>query len=367
MADGLTRPRRIAYIAPHIQPAHTGGEQYNLHLVQAAEDIGYEVRRIALLDNAVYRRLVGLNFVWRVSGLFGWFWFHFQIIRFRHYLLLFDAWSAPVLWPGVWMIRRRYRVVVHHLCHELEKSFLSKKWRRFCERALLRQAEGILTVSRCSRSQIETLIGKSENIAVINAAFERVKGATRGGGNVVRLLFVGHITRAKGVIDLVHAVARLPADMPWHLDLVGRDTVELETTEAIRQFIHENRLAYRITMHGRLDDDALLEMYLSSDIFVLPSYWEGYGIVLLEAMSHGLAVVSTTAGAIPEVVRNHETGILVSPGDVDTLTDTIAHLIRKPSLREFLARNGRAFATAHPDWNDMRKQCVKWWKETPCR
>lgn len=354
-------PKRIVYIAAHIKPAHTGGEQYNLHLLSAAEKAGIAVVRTALSDNRVYRWLRDARVLWRLCRPFSWVWLHIKIWRYRHEALLFDVWLAPLLWPGIRLVYGHYLVMVHHLCADLCESSWRRWWQGFYEAQLLQGAVRVLTVSQSSKRQVEAAVRGKTPIDVVNTAFEPVAGLTHGGGDTLRLLYVGHITRAKGVTDLAHAVAALPKDDSWRLDLVGRNAAEPDTTERVMAICQQAGIVDRVCLHGRLDDEALLALYLSSDIFVLPSLWEGYGIVLLEAMSHRLAVVSTTAGAIPEVVHHGTTGLLVAPGDVAALHDALYSLMSNKDLRDKLAEEGLAFARKHADWGDMEDQCVQWW------
>lgn len=357
---------RIVYVASHIEPVHTGGERYNLHLIRAAERAGIEVVCLPLSANPVYRWLNDTPLLWRLCRFAGWLWAHIQMLRQRRELLLFDVWMAPMLWPGGAWLSPRYLVMVHHLVGGLHGG-LRGRWLGFCERHLLRGAARILTVSQSSRRQVEAHTEGTVPVDVVNTAFEPVQGITRGGGEVVRLLFVGHVTRAKGVVELARAAASLPRERPWHLDIVGRDSVEPETTQKVRDICRTSGIEDRVTLHGRLDDADLLSLYLSADIFVLPSHWEGYGIVLLEAMSHRLAVVSTTAGAIPEVVVDGESGLLVAPGDEQALAQVIARLVEDAELRDRLAQSGLAFARRHPDWAAMELQCMDWWQAVAAR
>jgi len=287
---------------------------------------------------------------------------HVTLLHYRRENLLFDVWLAPLMWPGMFLVRGRYRVMVHHLCADLREHAWLRAWGRFCEAQLLRGATHILTVSQSSKRQVEQRTGGKMPIHIINTAFEPVEGITHGGGKVIRILFVGHITRAKGVIDLAEVVAGLPEDVNWRLDMVGRKTVEPDTTAQIENIFKQAGLLDKVTLHGRIDDVALLALYLSSDIFVLPSYWEGYGIVLLEAMSHRLAVVASNAGAIPEVVSDGETGLLTAPGDVGALRDVLLSLLKDADLRDELAGNGLEFSRNHSNWNDLESQCVRWWQ-----
>jgi glycosyltransferase involved in cell wall biosynthesis len=90
-------------------------------------------------------------------------------------------------------------------------------------------------------------------------------------------------------------------------------------------------------------------MYGQADAFVLPSYFEGYGMVLAEALAHGLPVISTTAGAIPDTVPR-EAGVLVPPGDAAALRAALAALLDEPALRTRLAAGARAARAVLPTW-----------------
>jgi len=351
------------YIASHIEPALTGGEQYNLHLLSAAKKAEIIVVKAVVSDNSMYRWLSDTRLLWRFCRPLSWLWLHIKIWQFRHDTLLFDVWLAPQLWPGIWLICGHYLVIVHHLCADLCENPWRRWGQRFYETQLLQCAVEVLTVSQSSKRQIEVAVRGKTPINVVKTAFEPIVGLSHGGGDTLQFLYVGHITRAKGVIDLAHAVAALPKDCLWQLNLVGRNSVEPDTTERVMMICQQAGIIDRVCLRGRLDDEALLALYLTSDIFVLPSHWEGYGIVLLEAMSHRLAVISTTAGAIPEVVHHGTTGLLVAPNDIRALHDALNSLMRNKDLRDQLAEEGLAFAQQHSNWNDMEDQCVQWWNE----
>jgi glycosyltransferase involved in cell wall biosynthesis len=93
---------------------------------------------------------------------------------------------------------------------------------------------------------------------------------------------------------------------------------------------------------------------LASDVFVLASRFEGYGMALAEAIAHGLPVVSTKVGAIPDTVPAG-TGLLVPPDDADTLAGTLRHLIGNPGERQRLATKARAMAAQFPTWKESAR------------
>ena len=99
---------------------------------------------------------------------------------------------------------------------------------------------------------------------------------------------------------------------------------------------------------------AIIELYLASDVFVLASRFEGYGMALAEAIAHGLPVVSTRAGAIPDTVPAG-TGLLVPPDDVAALAQALRRLISDRAERRRLAMNARAAAAQLPTWQDSAR------------
>jgi glycosyltransferase involved in cell wall biosynthesis len=118
---------------------------------------------------------------------------------------------------------------------------------------------------------------------------------------------------------------------------------------ALQHQIDRFSLRRRVSLLGDLDRDALERQYARADVFVLPSYLEGYGMALAEAVAFGLPIVSTTAGAIPETVPA-DASVLVAPGDSRGLAKALASIIDDPARRALLAANARAARSALPTW-----------------
>ena len=100
-------------------------------------------------------------------------------------------------------------------------------------------------------------------------------------------------------------------------------------------------LTDRITLAGTVTAEQLASLYASADLFVLPSRFEGYGMAYAEAIAHGVPVVGTNAGAIPDTIPS-AAGVLVPPDDVEALAATLQRLIEDPAERERLAAGARA-------------------------
>lgn len=159
----------------------------------------------------------------------------------------------------------------------------------------------------------------------------------------VTLLSVGRLVEKKGYDDLLTALAALPERLDWRLVHIGGGSLKdrLEARAA------DLGIAERIEWRGPRPQTEVLAAYRNADLFVLPSKIAGDGDrdgipnVLMEAQSQRLACLSTAVSAIPELIVDGETGILVPPGDPAALTEALATLIDDPALRARLGDAAR--------------------------
>ena len=163
-----------------------------------------------------------------------------------------------------------------------------------------------------------------------------------------QLLCVATLTPRKGHALLVEALAGL-RERPWTLHCAGSTTRDAATATALRRLVEAQGLAARVRLHGELGDAELQALYRHADAAVLATSHEGYGMALAEALAHGLPVVSTTAGAVPDLVPPGA-GLLVPPGDRAALRRALAALLDDPALRRRLAAGARAAAAGLPTW-----------------
>jgi glycosyltransferase involved in cell wall biosynthesis len=170
----------------------------------------------------------------------------------------------------------------------------------------------------------------------------------------VRLLAVGSIVPRKGYRDLVAALGML-ADVPWTLTIAGDDTRHVEEATALRELIASSPVAGRIDLRGALSNTALSDLYTSADAFVMSSLYEGYGMVLSEALAHGLPIVSTRAGAAAETVPD-EAALKVEPGDIAALSQALRRVIVDTALRKRLAESSWAAGQRLPQWQDTARR-----------
>ncbi len=185
-------------------------------------------------------------------------------------------------------------------------------------------------------------------IDVVHPGTDPAPLARGSGGNGISLLCIGAVTPRKGYAVLLEALSQLQ-HLDWRLLCIGSLDTRPETVTELRRIIANTGLEGRIELMGEVSRERLGGYYHRADIFVLASYLEGYGMVLAEALARGLPIVSTTGGAIPEVVPARAAR-LVPPGDVPALRAALAEVIAHGESRERLARGARAARETLPDW-----------------
>jgi glycogen synthase len=153
-----------------------------------------------------------------------------------------------------------------------------------------------------------------------------------------RLICVARIVRRKRHAILLQALARLRAEgVDFACDFVG----DGPWLDLVRDYAAQLGLADHVAFRGSQPTESVRESLAGSDVFVLPSMWEGLPGSVLEAMAAGLPVVGTDVNGTREVVVDGETGLLVPPDDVDALTDALRTLFADASLRRAMGRRGR--------------------------
>ncbi len=154
-----------------------------------------------------------------------------------------------------------------------------------------------------------------------------------------KLLFIGKIVKSKGVYDLVKAIDLLVKEYNIkNLKCLIAGDGEIKK---VKKYISTLKLDKYIDVLGWCDEKEKEKLYLASNVFVLPSYYESFGLVLIEAMSYMLPIVSTKAGAIPSVVIDGEDGFLVDVGDYFSIAAKIKTLYDNNDFSSRMGQNGR--------------------------
>ena len=219
------------------------------------------------------------------------------------------------------------------------------------ERAVLVHARHVVVTSATTK---ETLVADfavpPSKITVAEPGVERATRATGSRSPIVHMLAVGSLVPRKGYDILIEALAAL-ADLDWRLTIVGSPERDIPCAAALRAAIATQGLASRIELAGEFGEEALGLAYHRADLFVMSSLYEGYGMVLAEAMSHGLPIVATTGGAAAQTVPD-AAALKVAPGDVAALRAALSSAVTDAGLRHRLAEASWHAGQHLPAWSD---------------
>lgn len=221
------------------------------------------------------------------------------------------------------------------------------------ERTLLPRAARVVVTSPRTRQDLRAYHLDDARITVVLPGTDAAPLARGSGGPGTALLCVASLTPRKGHVLLLEALREL-VDLDWHLTCVGSAERDPACARSISAAIERLGLRERVTLIGEQAETALGPFYHRADLFVLPSYHEGYGMVLTEALARGLPVVSTTAGAIPDTMPP-DAGLLAPPGDPQALAAALRQVIGTPELRARLRAGARAARHGLPSWDDATR------------
>jgi alpha-maltose-1-phosphate synthase len=245
----------------------------------------------------------------------------------------------------------------------------------WCERVAATSAAAVVAVSDGMRADILAAYPEidPERVRVIRNGIDTSEYAPDPATDVVEqqgidpsrpyVIFVGRITRQKGLPVLLRAAARLDPSAQLVLCAGQADTPELldEVTGLVNSLRQERSGV--VWIPEMLPKRHVIQLLTHATVFACPSLYEPLGIVNLEAMACGTAVVASRVGGIPEVVEDGKTGLLVPPDSPDDLAGALNILVRDPALAEAMGQAGRDRAVAEFGWPAVAEQTVALYSE----
>jgi glycosyltransferase involved in cell wall biosynthesis len=225
------------------------------------------------------------------------------------------------------------------------------RWLKAATRVLLRRCDAVLVLSNEERDEWSTFFPKGRFEVVANAfrpspaadgragtaLAESGPPAPGGDGADPVILFVGRLMVQKGIFELLDAMAQVRATTRCRLVIAGDGPARAEAQDRIAAL----GLTGSVALAGYLAGADLDSAYRAADIFVLPSYSEGFPTVLLEAMSEGLPIVTTRLRGAIDLLRHEENVLFVPPRSAGQLADALLRLLGDPELRAAMAANNR--------------------------
>ena len=228
-----------------------------------------------------------------------------------------------------------YKIVFHMHGGELRKYVADKGPEHYMK--CFRKCHHVVFLTEAWTKYAQDVLGCTNAVTLMNIVpTPTMVKRPYTDGAPISLVYLGYIYKEKGIFDLLDVIAANRDRWRGKLTLtIGGQWNE----DRVRDFINTNDLAKRVNFVGWVTGDDKDRIMATSDILVLPSYFEGLPMSILEAMTYAMPVITTPVGGIPEVVTNGVEGTLFTPGDKAALTAAIDLYIDNPSL---IAKHGNA-------------------------
>ena len=264
---------------------------------------------------------------------------------------------------GIILIRKpkaKMICTVHHTYFQQQKFVPGQKWKKifyYLEKLMYQKADKIICVSQDTASVLkkEYQIKKSKTAVIPNGVnlsyFEPLKNIKKESKG---LIFVGRLDKRKGIDWLIEAVPLIKRKIPRVKLFVaggGKFRNELEK-EVVNHKLEKN-----IVFLGFIRDEELSEWYNRAEATIIPSVFEGFGIIAIESMACGTPVLATNVQGIREIIDDGKNGILVNYGNKKALAEKAIKLLKNKSLRDKLTKEGLKTAKKY-DWERISQKTL---------
>jgi glycosyltransferase involved in cell wall biosynthesis len=226
-------------------------------------------------------------------------------------LVVVDELTHPSFFVSLLLRRRPVKhlvTLVHHLRSDERLGPVQRFISKMYEKTLLNRCTLIIvnssitqdSVRRCLKTDIPVLVCRPGSDTLVQDRFSAAHQQLKVSTEAVHLLNVGNVIPRKGHTTLIEALSSMP-ELSWRLTIVGKDEPDSRYSRRLHDMIYAAHIKNRISFAGTVDDAELVQLYSDSDLFVFPSFHEGYGIALAEAMRFGLPFVAFDSGGVREI------------------------------------------------------------------
>ncbi|MBD3307378.1 glycosyltransferase [candidate division KSB3 bacterium] len=325
-------------LALHPSDAHT----YTLYVRGNAPNVSHKLGITAEQGSHLKPKTLNCPYFWAQLRLPLELWKHPQDVYF------FPSAVLPVAYQPEHSV-----VTIHDVAFLFFPECFSRTlrtWLTIATKQGIRRARKVIAVSEATRQDVLAYydVAPEDVIAIHHGVHERFRIVEAPTVEAVKrkyqidgpyLLYVGTLQRRKNIPRLLEAFARVKrtAQLPHTLVLVGQKYADLPEDEVFAT-IERLALQREVRWTGYVPDEDMPAVFTGADLFVLPSFYEGFGMPLLEAMACGVPVACSQTSSLPEVVG--EGGLLFDPYRVDEIADALHRLLTDANLRHLLREEG---------------------------
>ena len=251
--------------------------------------------------------------------------------------------------------------LVHHLRCSEERPKWQNAFYRIIEKAYLHSVDGFIFNSKTTRQVVYNSMQIHKQAIVAYPPTDRFEDplseneiTERAQSPVFRVLFLGNVIPRKGLHTLLQSIRSLPP--AFSVDVVGSLTSDPEYAQRMQRFVQESDLSPQVTFLSSLDKEPLIEKLKAAHLLVVPSSYEGYGIVYLEGMGFGLPAIGTTSGAANEIISDGVDGFLIESGDARKLAARLKSLYEQQDILVRMSLAARTRYLRQPRWEETARQ-----------
>ncbi|MEZ5209738.1 MULTISPECIES: glycosyltransferase family 4 protein [unclassified Gordonia (in: high G+C Gram-positive bacteria)] len=232
---------------------------------------------------------------------------------------------------------------------------------------LANAADALITCSSSMRDEVTTLFAPEAPVTVIHNGIDLTAwgfAERTPGDGPAELLFAGRLEYEKGVQDLLEALPKIRRAHPGTTLTIAGEGTQLDWLTGLTR---KYRIARSVTFAGKQDHDGLVALMHRCAAIVLPSRYEPFGIVALEAAATGIPLVTSTAGGLGEAVHDGETGLTFPPAGTAALVDAVCATLDDPAAAAARARRARAVLTEEFTWPVIAERTAAVYRTTTRR
>lgn len=290
-------------------------------------------------------------------------------------VLIQDELNHPSLFLLNRLLRKEVRYplvsIVHHLRSDESRPTWQNYFYRLIEKQYLESLDALVFNSQATQKavcQISAFIKDKPQIVAypagdrFNPALHEWQIKQRAfQPGPLKIIFVGNLIPRKGLHTLLESLISLPFHL-WELKVIGSLSVDPGYARHVQKLVQQWKLSQQVKFLGDASDELIAQTLLESHLLAVPSSYEGFGIVYLEAMSFGLPAIGATAGGAREIITHGVNGFLIEPGNKNSLQSHLFDLASNRQKLTNLSLAARQRFEAHPGWRESSEIIRKFLK-----